>query len=358
MNEVQTIGFGIIGCGVIAPTHADAIRANEPNGAELVAVYDVVLEAAQKLAARYNVAAYSDLTAFLAHPGLDVVNVCVPSGLHSQVGIAAARAGKHLMMEKPLDITLEAADQLIQTCREQRVKLAVISQHRFNPAMRQLRTALEAGRFGDLVLGDAIIKWYRTQQYYDSAGWRGTYRFDGGGALMNQGVHYIDLLQWTMGAVKSIRAVTHTRTHQIEVEDVALAIVQFENGAIGIIEGSTSVYPGLPERLEISGRDGTVILEAGRIKTWEFRDEKGEAGNYGGVAKPPNAENSSAVTGAADPAAISGGGHVFQVSDILEAIRQQREPILNGVEARKPLEIILAIYQSARENREIFLPLK
>lgn len=354
----QNIGFGIVGAGVIGPTHAEAIQANAANGARLVAVMDTVTAAAQKMGTHYGVPAYTDLTEFLAHPGLDVVNVCVPSGMHAEIGIAAAKAGKHLIVEKPLDINLEAADRLIQTCRQHGVKLGVISQHRFSPAMRQLRQALETGRFGDLVLGDAIIKWYRTQQYYDSAGWRGTYKVDGGGALMNQGIHYVDLLQWIMGPVKRITAKAMTRTHHIEVEDVALAILEFENGALGTIEGSTSVYPGLPERLEISGRDATVIIEAGQIKTWDFKDEQGEANNYGGVAKKNKpAGGSNVATGAANPAAIANSGHIFQVSDMLGAIRQNREPALNGEEARKPLEIILAIYKSARENQSITLPL-
>jgi predicted dehydrogenase len=357
MSENNTIGFGIIGCGVIGPTHADAILANQEQGARLLAVFDTMPEAAKKMGTRYNVQAYNDLAAFLAHPDLQVVNICVPSGLHAELGVRAAKAGKHVIVEKPLDILLASADHLIQTCREHQVKLAVISQHRFCPAMRQLQEALQAGRMGDLVLGDAIIKWYRTQQYYDSAGWRGTYAVDGGGALMNQGIHYVDLLQWVMGPVKSIRAVTKTLAHEIEVEDVAIAILQFENGAIGTIQGSTAVYPGLPERLEISGRNATVVIEADKIKTWEFKDEKGETGNYGSITDSDNDDNSDNASAAADPAALSATGHAFQVADMIAAIHDKREPALNGEEARKPLEIILAIYQSSRENREVFLPL-
>lgn len=356
-NDNNTLGFGIIGCGVIGPTHADAILANAAQGARLVAVYDEIPAAAQKMGERYQVSAFTNLEEFLAQPNLDVVNICVPSGLHAKLGVAAAKAGKHVMVEKPIDITLEAADNLIRACRENNVKLAVISQHRFSPAMRQLRAAIEANRLGEMVLGDAIIKWYRTQQYYDSAGWRGTFAVDGGGALMNQGIHYIDLLQWTMGAVKSIKAVTKTRAHTIEVEDLAAAILQFESGAVGTIVGSTAIFPGLPERLEISGRDGTVIIEAGQIKTWELRDERGEVGNYGLPTSVANNQEKPGATGAADPAAISGSGHTFQIADMLEAIRQNREPALNGEEARKPLEIILAIYKAANEDREITLPL-
>ena len=350
----RTYGFGIVGCGVIAPFHARSI-ASIPN-AELRAVMDVVPEAAQKRAAEFGGEAYTNLDAMLARPDIDVVCVCVPSGLHAEIGVRAARAGKHVIVEKPIDITLEAADRMIEACHEFNVKLGVISQHRFGPGMIKLREALDAGRFGRLILGDAIIKWYRTQGYYDSGDWRGTWALDGGGALMNQGVHYIDQLQWMMGPVKSIYARTATAAHNIEVEDIALAILTFENGAIGTIQGSTAVYPGLPERLEISGTEGTVVIEAGQIKVWEFKDEKGEADPYGNKVK--ESAEQPAATGSADPAAIPSAGHRAQIVDLLDAIANDRPPAISGEAARRPLEIILAIYESARTGREVTLPLK
>lgn len=354
MSETKAnYGFGIVGTGVIGPLHAQAIAATE--GAQLVAVMDVQPEIAQKAGAKYGIPAYTDLTEFLQQPGLDVVTICVPSGLHAQVGISAAQAGKHVLVEKPIDISLEAADALIAECRRAGVKLGVISQQRFSPGMRQLREAIEAGRFGPLILGDAIIKWYRTQQYYDSAGWRGTFALDGGGALMNQAIHYVDQLQWMMGAVTSIKAAVATAAHDIEVEDVALALLKFANGALGTIQASTAVYPGLAERLEISGRDGTAIVEAGKIKVWEFKDEKGETSAYG--RKPTKKAEAKAKTSAADPAAVGHANHAAQFADFVAALREDREPAVNGEEARKPLEIILAIYRSAREGREVTLPL-
>jgi UDP-N-acetyl-2-amino-2-deoxyglucuronate dehydrogenase len=219
----------------------------------------------------------------------------------------------------------------------------------------QVREALTAGRFGKLILGDAIIKWYRTQGYYDSGDWRGTWALDGGGALMNQGVHYIDQLQWMMGPVKSIYARTATSAHNIEVEDIAIAILNFENGAIGTIEGSTAVYPGLPERLEITGTEGTAVIEAGKVKIWEFKDEKGEASAYGNKVKP---EKTAAATGSADPAAIPSAGHQAQLANLIAAIEGDRDPAITGEDARRPLEIILAIYESARTGREVTLPLR
>jgi UDP-N-acetyl-2-amino-2-deoxyglucuronate dehydrogenase len=349
----RTYGFAIVGCGVIAPMHAEAIKAI-PN-AELRALVDVVPEQARKRAEEFGGTPYNDLAEALARPDIDVVCVCVPSGLHAEIGVQAAKAGKHVLVEKPIDITLEAADRLIAACRENKVKLAVISQHRFGPAMKQLRAALEAGRFGRLLVGDAVIKWYRSQDYYNSGAWRGTWELDGGGALMNQGVHYIDQLQWMMGPVKSIIARTGTLNHDIAVEDVGLGLISFANGALGTIQGSTAVYPGLPERLEISGTEGTAIVEASKVKVWEFKDEKGEVGSYGAKVKTDDAQGGA--TGAADPAAISWAGHRHQMIDLLAAIEEDHDPAITGEEARKPLEIILAIYKSAQTGQEVTLPL-
>lgn len=351
----QNYKFGVVGAGVIGPLHADAIGATE--GAELGAVMDMDAARAQKLGEKYNLPFYTDYAQFLQHPGLEVITICVPSGLHAKLGKLAAQAGKHVLVEKPIEVGLEAADSLIKTCREAGVKLGVISQQRFTPGIQQVRQALEAGRFGPLVLGEAVVKWYRTQQYYDSGEWRGTFELDGGGALMNQAIHYVDQLQWMMGQVSSIKAALATKTHNIEVEDVALALLTFANGALGTIQASTSVYPGLPERLEITGRDGTAIVEAGKIKLWEFKDEKGEVGSYGRAPEASAATNEVSDSGAAEPSAVGYTYHAAQYADFVTALRENREPLVNGEEARKPLEIILAIYQAARENREVKLPL-
>lgn len=349
----RTYGFAIVGCGVIAPFHARSI-ASIPN-AELRASVDTVREKAEKLAAEFGGDAHTDLGEALARQDVDIVCVCVPSGLHAEVGVQAARAGKHVVCEKPIDITLEAADRLIDACRQHGVKLQVISQRRFDPGIVRVREAINAGRFERLILGDAIIKWYRTQQYYDSGDWRGTWTLDGGGALMNQGVHYVDMLQWMMGPVEKVYAKAVTAAHDIEVEDIALAIITFRNGALGLIQGSTAVYPGLPERLEITGTGGTAIVAAGEVKVWEFKDEKGEAGAYGSKVKTelPAAEPAAA----ADPTALQNASHRPQLVDVIEAIEQDRDPAIPGAEARKPLEIILAIYESARTGREVTLPL-
>jgi len=349
----RTYGFAIVGCGVIAPFHAKAL-ASIPN-ASLRAVVDLVPERAQQRAAEFGADAYTELPPVLARTDVDIVCVCVPSGLHAAIGTQAASSGKHVVVEKPIEVSLEAADRLIAACRWHGVKLGAISQHRFDAGVVRLREALTAGRFGRLLLGDAIVKWYRTQKYYNSGGWRATWELDGGGALMNQGVHYVDLLQWMMGPVERVVARTATAAHSIAVEDVALALLRFRSGALGIIEASTAVYPGLPERLEITGAGGTAIVEAGEVKVWEFQDEKGEVGPYG--AKVKHSRTTPAPAAAADPGALSIAGHRAQLIDIIEAIEAGRDPAIPGEEARKPLEIILAIYQSARTGAEVTLPL-
>jgi UDP-N-acetyl-2-amino-2-deoxyglucuronate dehydrogenase len=352
MMPERDIGFAIVGCGVIAPFHARAIADLE--GARLVAVTDEVEQAAAKRGAEFGVDHTTDLNAVLERPDVDVVTICVPSGLHAEVGIRAARAGKHVVVEKPIDITLDAADRLIEACRSAGVKLTVISQHRYDPDVQRVRKLIDGGRLGRLILGDAIVKWYRTQQYYDSGDWRGTWRLDGGGCLMNQGVHYVDLLQWMMGPVESVFARTATAAHQIEVEDIAIAVLRFASGALGVLQASTAVYPGLPERLEITGTGGTAIVEAGKLTIRELKDEKGETAAYGTKLQDGNKPEE---TGSADPAAISHAGHRAQLADLLDAIEHDREPLLSGEEARKPLEIILAVYESARAGHEIRLPL-
>ncbi len=344
---MEKLGFGIIGCGVIGPLHAEAIASLET--AQLVAVADIVESRARALAVKYSVPCFLDYRELLQLPKVNVVNICVPSGLHAQIGIDAARAGKHVVVEKPIDTTLKKADQLIQTCREKGVKLAVISQHRFDPGAKKLKEVIEEGELGRLILGDAYVKWYRTQDYYDIAPWRGTLALDGGAALINQSIHTIDLLLWMMGEVKTLFAYTDRFVHQIEGEDVGVAVIRFGSGALGVIEGSTATYPGFPERLEIHGENGSVVLEGGKstISSWEFKTP---------VAPLP-LEEETAVTGAVDPRALAIASHRSQIVDMIEAITTGRPPLVSGEDGRKALEVILAINQSAGKKKEVSLPL-
>ena len=283
-----------------------------------------------------------------------MVCVCVPSGLHAEVGVRAARAGKHLVVEKPIDVTLAAADRLIEAARAAGVTLTVISQHRFDPGLIELKRLLGDGALGRLVLAEASTKWYRTQAYYDSAAWRGTWAMDGG-SLMNQGIHYVDLLRWCMGPVTEVIAVCATQAHQVEVEDTALAIVRFGSGAVGTILSSTAAYPGFPQRLEITGTDGTVIVEDGRIVRRAF-GAQAAAGDPGDDAGPDaGAAGAGAVGAAADPAAIEVASHAAQIADLLAAVEEGRAPAVDGQAGRDALEIVRAVYESARTGAPVGL---
>jgi UDP-N-acetyl-2-amino-2-deoxyglucuronate dehydrogenase len=343
---VRKNGFGIVGAGVIGALHAEAIGLVP--GARLVAVTDVVPGSAKELAGRYGCTAEPHLEALLARPDIDVVSVCVPSGLHAEVGTKAAAAGKHLVIEKPIDVTLEAADRLIAAADAAGVTMTVISQHRFDTGLDELRRLLDSGALGTLLLGEASTKWYRTQGYYDSAQWRGTWAMDGG-SLMNQGVHYVDLLRWCMGPVSEVTAVYATQAHQIEVEDTALAIVRFASGVLATIVSSTSVYPGFSQRLEITGTEGTVVVEDGRIVLRALRSGPPGPGELAGPAAA--AADAAAQAGGIDPAS-----HAAQIADLLEAIDQGRQPSVTAQSARETLKIVLAVYESARSGRTVVFP--
>ncbi len=353
----MSLRFGIVGCGVIHGTHGDAI--GEIDGAQVAAVCDVDKDRAKSAGDKYGVPAYTRLRPMLDR--VDAVCVCVPSGLHARIGIAAARAGKHVVCEKPIDVSLRAARRLVDECRKAGVTLTVVSQHRFASEIRAVREAAQGGAFGNLLMGDAYIKWYRTQAYYDSADWRGTWKLDGGGCLMNQGVHYVDMIQWIMGGIRSVQAVTRTAAHDIEVEDLAYALVEYKNGAVGMIHGSTSSYPGFAERLEVHGKHGSAIVEGDRLKFLQVDPEapKDSSPYGGGVTKQPTPSVSvldpartfaEASTGAADPTAIWGEQHRMQLEDFVRAVTDRRDPFLTGEMALEPLRAILAIYKSARRG--------
>ncbi len=341
-------GFGIVGAGVISFIHAGAI-ASIP-GARLVAVTDVERERAESLAAAHECAAEPDLDALLARDDIEVVSICVPSGLHAEVGMRAAAAGKHLVVEKPVDVSLEAADRLIRAARAGGVAITVISQHRFDLGLIELRRLLDDGQLGRLVLGEASTKWYRSQEYYDSGRWRGTWALDGG-SLMNQGIHYLDLLLWCMGPVAEVTALYSTQTHQIEVEDAALAVLRFVSGAVGTVVASTAVFPGFAQRLEISGTSGTVVIEDGEISRCELSSSSAAPGLRGRLTT-----RGSGKSAAATPAGLDIASHAAQISDLLEAIEDGRDPAVTGEDGRAALEIVRAIYESARDGHPVKLP--
>jgi len=346
-------GFGVVGCGMIAGFHARAIA--DVRGARLVACCDVREEAAKGFAAQHGCRDYTDLRAMLADTNVDIVTVTTPSGSHLEPAVAAARAGKHVIVEKPLEITLKRCDRIINECKKNKVKLGTIFQSRFHDSLIELRRAVDEKRFGRLIMGDAYVKWYRSQQYYDSGAWRGTWELDGGGALMNQAIHNVDLLTWLMGPVVEIRAHTATLAHKrIAVEDVATGSLRFANGALGVIEASTAVYPGSPKRLEIRGTEGSVVIEEDDIVEWNFaKKSRRDATILRRMQK-----KKSGGGGASDPAAISHETHARQFRDFVEALGKRRAPAVDGAEGRRSVEIILGLYRAAESGKPVSLPLK
>ncbi|MDX9754488.1 MAG: Gfo/Idh/MocA family oxidoreductase [bacterium] len=344
----REVRMGTIGMGFIGMFHCTAMK-SVPE-AHLVAVADVVdspnFEKAQE---QFNCEVYNQIDELLNRPDIDAITIGTPSGLHGEITIKAAQQKKHVLTEKPIEVTLDKCDAMIEACRAQGVKLGVISQHRWDPGMMELKDAIESGTLGDLILGEAYIKWFRSQQYYDSGGWRGTWKLDGGGALMNQGIHTVDMLQWVMGEVESVTAQTATLAHErIEVEDIAQALLKFKNGALGTIIGSTAIYPGMSERVEVSGTKGTIVVDKDKVVLREIMGEK---------KSKEASESEDRGTGAADPQAISNHGHVSQIRDFIYAILEDRDPLIPGEEGRKPLEIILAVYEAARKGVPVTLPL-
>jgi len=341
-------GFGIVGTGMIAGFHARAIKAMR--GGELTACYSRSQEKADNFGKKYNCKGYSDFNSFLSDPKIDIVTVCTPSGAHLEAALKIAEAGKHAVIEKPLEISLKRCDQIIEAFDKKGLKLSGVFQSRFFNASRVLHDAVKNGKFGKLVLGDAYIKWYRNQEYYDNGGWKGTRKFDGGGALMNQSIHAIDLLLWYMGPVDSVMAFTGILGHKrIEVEDTAVASLLFKNGAMGVIEGSTAVFPGFLKRIEISGVSGSAVLEEDHFNVWNFEKQSSEDEKI----KEKFGKTSKTGGGAADPGAIDFTGHKHQFENFVNSLEGKEQLLIDGAEARKSVEIILAIYRSAEKKKLI-----
>lgn len=343
MTQHRPLGFGIIGTGAIAGMHAAAIEACKDS--HLVAVCSSSEERAKLATEKFKVPADHRLSEFLARKEIDVVCICTHSGQHLEPALAAAKAEKHILLEKPIEVSLERADQLIHACKDAGVKLGVIFQNRLKPGYLKLKEVVRAGKIGKLLLGTAAINWYRDPSYYASSSWKGTKKGDGGAALINQGVHTIDLLLDIMGDAAAVYGQVKTMVHEIEGEDLGTAIVNFKSGALGTITGGTSLYPGNPERLEIYGDKGSIILEAGKIVTWNVKGEEGfglDSTNPGG-------------SGASDPMAIDYKLHQGQIADMVSAIVDGRDPMVTGEDARRSLALILGIYDSSDLEKKIDL---
>ena len=343
---MDTFGVSIAGAGTIGAGHAEALE--ELEDARLVAVAAAHEATGRKLAETHGAEWHAGFGELLARPDVDVVILCTPSGLHPDEAVAAARAGKHVITEKPMATTLEGADQMIRVCRETGVTLSVVFQYRFNRDALRLKRAVEAGLFGRPVLGNAFVHWHRTQEYYgESSGWRGTWALDGGGALMNQSIHAVDLLQWVLGPVESIYGYAETLAHDIEAEDTASAALRFANGALGTIQGTTSAQRDSPLRIEIRGTEGSATLEGSRLTVWQPGREEEILSRHDLQSLPESRGNEPLGT-----------AHRRQLKEIFAALREGREPPIPGEEARKAVEIVLGIYRSAASGKPVTFPLE
>ena len=338
----RPINFGILGLGSISNIHARAIR--ETKGAKLAGVMSSNTSRANEFFKLYGCQTFNQVEHFLASPDIDVVVIGTPSSTHADMGIRAAQAGKHVVVEKPIDISLDKADALIQTCQSQNVSCTVISQHRFDDAVVKLKEAVKLGKFGKLYYGSCYTKWYRSSEYYSSSNWKGTYQYDGGGVLINQSIHYIDLLRYIMGDVQEVYGNCATLHHQIEVEDVAVANLKFKNGALGMIQGSTLTFPGLYAGLEIYGEKGTVVIKDDHIDYW----------NLDGVSISPT-EGGEVKTGASIPENISHTSHRKQFENIVHSIINNQPSMVTGEDGRATLELVLAIYESSKAQKPVLI---
>lgn len=342
MSTLPEIGFALVGTGSIARMHAAAIAA-VPR-ARLRAVYSRTAASAAAFAREFGAETADTLDALLARPDVHAVCVTVPSGTHGEITARALAAGKHVLCEKPLEISAARIDAMVAAAERAQRILAAVFQLRLGHGAGLLQQAVAAGRFGKLTLCSAYVKWWRNPDYYKSSSWKGTAEQDGGGALMNQAIHGVDLLQWIAGKPVRVSAQTRTRTHPIAMEDTAAAVLEYAHGAVGVIEAATSCFPGTAMRLEIAGDQGFAVLENDRITHWQFAvphpdDDAIRAGRA-----------SVLVGGSSDPKAIGIEGHRRLVADLVDAIRTGRAPAIPSREGRHAVAIIEAIYRSAKNG--------
>lgn len=337
------IRFALLGCGRIAKRHSDLLGGNQIGGACLAAVCDPIHARADAIAARFGVPAHYHIDDLLARADIDAVAVLTPSGMHAAHVIACARAGKHVVVEKPMALRLQDADDMIRACDEAGVKMFVVKQNRFNIPVVKAREALDAGRFGRLVLGTVRVRWCRDQAYYDQDAWRGTWAYDGG-VLTNQASHHVDMLEWFFGDVISVHARATTALVNIETEDTAVATLKFRNGALGIIEATTAVRPkDLEGSLSILGEKGTVEIAGfavNQIRHWRFVDE---------LASDKEVIEKFSV----NPPNVYGFGHQAYYQHVIDCLLRQRAALVDGLEGRRSLELISALYESIETGTEV-----
>jgi UDP-N-acetyl-2-amino-2-deoxyglucuronate dehydrogenase len=352
----EQIGIGIIGAGNIALIHAQAIATLGGQNVRLRAVLGKNRERAEKLASQFGAQAFTDAAAMLERSDIQVVTICTPSGTHADLGLQAAAAGKHVMVEKPIDVTMERARALVVGCEQHRVRLGVIFQSRFLPAVSLIKQAIERGRLGKLYVVDAYVKWFRNRAYYQAAAWRGTKALDGGGALINQGIHTVDLAQHFAGPAASIYGIAERKHHPyIEGEDTALALVKYRGGAAGVIEATTSLAPGFSRRVEVHGEKGSIVLDGNDITVWQLEGQNDDVEEA--MLARLRLEQRDTSDGASNPMNLDISAHQRQLEDFVGAVRDGRAPAVDGREALKALEIVLGVYRSAETGQPVDLPL-
>ncbi|MBE6650028.1 MAG: Gfo/Idh/MocA family oxidoreductase [Ruminococcaceae bacterium] len=338
---MKRFGFAIWGCGAISKIHAEAICSID--GARLVGAYDINGDALKKFCVDFGIEAFRDIDTLLESADIDAVCICLPSGLHHEAALRCIESGKNVVIEKPIALTSEEADDITKKAEKKGVFVTVISQLRFSEAARRVKDIVDSGKLGTITLGNAHMKYWRSDEYYETSKWRGTWKMDGGGALMNQGIHGVDLLQYFMGKVVSVLAVAKTLVHKIETEDTLTAVLEYENGAVGTIQATTSVYPGYNRRIEICGSKGSVVLCEDRI---EICDVEGEE-------KPKTEDRLYSTAGS--PMNMDSNLHALQLKSFIEDVITKRTPLLDAREGKKSVDIICAIYKSAQTGKKIYL---
>ncbi|MEA3476666.1 MAG: Gfo/Idh/MocA family oxidoreductase [Bacteroidota bacterium] len=343
----EKLRIGIVGCGTISDIHAEAIQ--QAKNARLISVFSRSEKNASRVGEKFKTKWSVEWNEFISDPNLDAVSICTPNGNHLDYGKRAAEAGKHVILEKPIEVTLKRAKELINACKQNNVQLAVIYQYRFYPEVEALKRQIDNNKIGSLFMGDAYIKWFRSQDYYDSGAWRGTFELDGGGVLINQAIHTIDLLQWLMGDVETVFGQVGTFTHErMEGEDNAVATLRFKSGAIGVIEGSTSVQPAQSRRIELHGEKGSAVIDDNNVKISVI----GESQDKDETDK----DNAVKSTGSSSPlGGFSIEPHKNQFEAIVNAINNSEPPPVSGEESIKSLAIVVAIYESSKTNAMVNL---
>lgn len=339
-TTIKKLGFAILGAGMIADYHRQAIEANADLGAQLVAMGYYKPARFKEISDQYGVPCLSQAD-MLAHPDVDVVCICTPSGQHAEQTIAAAEAGKHVLVEKPMALSLAEADAMIESCRRAGVKLGVTLQRRTEAPFTQIKAALRAGDLGELTLGIVTMPYHRPQAYFNQADWRGTWALDGGGVLMNQGIHLVDLLVWFMGDPTAVQAYGDTLHRDIEVEDTLAATLHFENGALATITATTTASPGFPHRLELYGANGGIQVDGEAVARWTLADPARAS------VEPPELASAADAGAGGDPRGIKATGHIAIFRDFIKAVQSDGRPEIDGAEGRRSLAAVLAIYQAA-----------